>query len=186
VEFQVAKLLYLKEKVKLGIAEGNPFAFVTEAQIESNLLDGIRGSHRKKAKARYDLKKQLLLRLLQHGYSEGYIESLVIFLDWMLQLPKTLEYRLSDEIEEITGEEYMSYVTSWERRGIRKGKREGLRKGRLEEKKEVLIHQISTKFSITDPESNTIRTCEDLQKLDAALDAILFAETKEEVLKELR
>ena len=80
----------------------------------------------------------------------------------------------------------MPYVTSWERMGIEKGKEEGERIGRLDEKQEVLIRQMEKKFGLTADERDRIQSTKDLDKLDSALDVILSAATKEEVLAKLR
>ncbi|MEW5815258.1 MAG: hypothetical protein AB1798_07695 [Spirochaetota bacterium] len=50
----------------------------------------------------------------------------------------------------------------------------------------VLIRHISKKFGITDEEKSFIRSVTDTIKLDRALDEILFAESKETVLDEVR
>ena len=53
------------------------------------------------------------------------------------------------------------------------------------DKQEVLIRQISRKFGITDQERNVIKSVNDPAFLDRALDEILFAESKEVVLRAL-
>jgi hypothetical protein len=50
----------------------------------------------------------------------------------------------------------------------------------------VLVRLASKKFSLTDEEHALIEGCEDLDRLAAALDEIIFAETKEQVLAKLR
>lgn len=64
---------------------------------------------------------------------------------------------------------------------------EGLRKqGRQQAQREVLVRQMTKKFSITDEERQFIETVDDLDRLAAALDEILVAQTKEQVLALLR
>lgn len=46
-------------------------------------------------------------------------------------LPEDLEAQLNDEIEEFVEEQKMPYVTSWERRGERRGIEMGERTGRI-------------------------------------------------------
>ena len=55
-------------------------------------------------------------------------------------------------------------------------------KGKTEEKQQTLIRQLSKKFGITEYEKEFIEKCSDTEKLDNALDEILFAETKFKVL----
>ena len=75
----------------------------------------------------------------------------------------------------------MSYVTSWERRGERKG----IRKGRLEDKREVLIRLLSRKFQLDECDHERIHHCNKVTLLDAALDTVIDAEAKEEVLRHI-
>ena len=75
----------------------------------------------------------------------------------------------------------MPYVTSWERRGIKKGVEEG----KIIEKQEVLARQLSKKFGLGPEERELIAATDNPRKLNKALDAVLFAETKEEVLRAL-
>lgn len=69
--------------------------------------------------------------------------------------------------------------------GREEGRREGYGEGTLKEKQTVLLRQISKKFSLTEEEKVKIIACEDLTKLDEALDVILFAEHKQEVVKKV-
>ena len=69
--------------------------------------------------------------------------------------------------------------------GVTKGIAQGIEKGELIEKQNVLIKQISRKFGILDMERAAIKATENPEILDAALDIILFAETKAEVMENL-
>ena len=189
VDFQVAKLLYLTRATTSPEHRGNPFAFVTKAHMEVQ-----RRSGNAKEGLKYELKKELALHLYQAGFKPTYIRSLLLFLDWLLQLPRELEWKLMGEITDKTGGKSMPYVTSWERmgiekgieQGIEKGKKEGEQIGRLEEKQEVLMRQLERKFCLTSKERDRIRSTIDAEKLDSALDVILSANTKEEVLAKLQ
>ncbi len=64
----------------------------------------------------------------------------------------------------------------------RKGFDEGKLEGRGEEKKATLCRLISRKFQITNEDIEIIHKCENVTKLDEALEEILFADNKEEVL----
>ncbi|OHD26079.1 MAG: hypothetical protein A2086_14395 [Spirochaetes bacterium GWD1_27_9] len=59
---------------------------------------------------------------------------------------------------------------------------EGEIKGKIKEKRKTLIRLLSKKFGITEYEKEFIEQCSDTEKLDNALDEILFAETKFKVL----
>ena len=67
--------------------------------------------------------------MLQHFAT--YIEKLLKFIDWLLQLPKELEDELLQEIRKYEEENCMPYVTSFERIGIEKGFKQGTRNGLL-------------------------------------------------------
>jgi hypothetical protein len=57
---------------------------------------------------------------------------------------------------------------------------------RVEDRQDVLIRQLSRKFGITDPEHQLIEATDDTAALDAALDELVVAETKEAVLEKPR
>ena len=69
-----------------------------------------------------------------------------------------------------------------EKKGIEKGKEEG----ELLDKQNVLIKLITKKFGITDNEKELIKKTTDLEKLDIALEDILFIDNKDEILGKLR
>lgn len=71
-------------------------------------------------------------------------------------------------------------------KGIAEGKREGVREGTIREKQTVLLRLLSRKFELVPPDKELVTACENPEKLDAALDVILFAAEKDAVLKELR
>jgi len=66
-------------------------------------------------------------------------------------------------------------------------RKEGLAEGRLEGKLEgkhtILIRQLELKYTLSEDEKNQILSVTDFRKLDAAVDAFVFAEDKERVLK---
>ena len=66
------------------------------------------------------------------------------------------------------------------------GKAEGKAEGELQEKQNVLIRLLSKRFGMTEEETTTIRACTSPEDLDNALDAILFAESKKQVLRNVR
>jgi predicted transposase YdaD len=66
-----------------------------------------------------------------------------------------------------------------------KGREEGREEGRVIDKQDVLIRQLSRKFSLSDAERESIRGVEDPDRLDAALDELVVAETKQAVLEKL-
>ena len=127
---------------------------------------------------RYDLKRRIMQDIIPREFKHSGKQDIIRFVDWILKLPEEQEDRLTDELEQEFGGKRMPYVTSWERRGIKKGEQ----KGRIAEKQEVLARQLDRKFSLTEQEREFIFATADSQKLDRALDEIIVADTKEDVL----
>ena len=80
-----------------------------------------------------------------------------------------------------TEEDLMTYAEELLQEGVAKG----IRKGELQEKRNVLTRQLSRRFELTDAERDLIATCEDPDALDAALDEIVVATEKSQVLSKL-
>ena len=57
--------------------------------------------------------------------------------------------------------------------------------GRLQDKQQVLVRQLSRKFALTDADRRRIEETENTELLDAALDEVVTAESKEQVLGKL-
>ncbi|MCK4542307.1 MAG: Rpn family recombination-promoting nuclease/putative transposase, partial [Spirochaetales bacterium] len=60
-----------------------------------------------------------------------------------------------------------------------------IEKGEIIDKQNILIKQISRKFGVSDPEKIIIKETDSPEILDAALDIILFAKSKSEVISVL-
>jgi hypothetical protein len=72
----------------------------------------------------------------------------------------------------------MTYAQEMRREGFQEGRQQGS----LQQSREVLARLVDRKFGLTDAERERIMACEDRQAMEAALDIILEAETKEQVL----
>jgi len=79
-------------------------------------------------------------------------------------------------------ERAMTYAEAAEKRGIQKGKEEG----RIEGEHKTLIRLPDRKFGLSEGEKELVRSTGDLEKIEAALDEFVFAETKEQVLAHLK
>ena len=64
--------------------------------------------------------------------------------------------------------------------------KQGIEEGEIKDKQRILIRQLSKKFGLDDKEKELIKYIKDKDKLYKAIDAFVFAEKKEEVLKELK
>jgi predicted transposase YdaD len=63
---------------------------------------------------------------------------------------------------------------------------EGLARGALADRRGVLIRQLEKKFGISEDERTLIEHTDDLDRLASALDEILFAENKQQVLDKIK
>ena len=75
-------------------------------------------------------------------------------------------------------EELMTYAEKMRTEGQKIGRQEG----RVQEKQEVLVRQLSRKFAVTEADRWRIEETEDTELLDAALDEVVTAESKKQVL----
>ena len=73
---------------------------------------------------------------------------------------------------------YMTYAQEMRREGLQEGRQQGS----LQRSREVLARLVERKFGLTDAERERIMACEDQQAMEAALDLILEAESKEQIL----
>ena len=126
LQFPVAKLVdHMTDEAAL-LRNPNPFALVTAAHLFTRRT-------RQSPAARFDAKRRLVRLLYERDWTRQRILDFFSVLDWMMRLPKELEQRLWQDIENIEGERKVKYVTSVERlaieRGLQKGMEEGLEKG---------------------------------------------------------
>jgi hypothetical protein len=80
-------------------------------------------------------------------------------------------------------EAYMTIAEKLKKEGIEEGLEKGIEEGKIQEKQQVLIRLLSKKYSLTEQDKQHISSISDPDKLDLALDEIVVAETKEQVLK---
>jgi len=141
MKIPVVKILdyRLDEKKRTMLANSkNPMALVVRVQLKSF------EAKRADVNQRYEFKRDLIRECYKEGYTRKQIHFLLRFIDWIIQLPKDIEKKLSNEITKLEEEHKMKYVTSWERiakeegieigkeEGIEIGKEEGEKKGKLE------------------------------------------------------
>jgi hypothetical protein len=136
MHFPIVKLLDFRDR-RAALADcPNPFALVVETVLR--YIEGKGTLHRLA-----DAKKQLLTVLFEKKYTKKRIEALLKFIDWMLQLPETLDQHIADAIIETTGGKRMPYVTSWERRAAERAVIETARKMLKKRLDFSLIREIS-------------------------------------------
>lgn len=115
----------------------NPFALVVMAQIRAKAT--------KDAEARKAWKFRLIRLMYDRGYERKTILELFRVMDWMLQLPATLEAAFRQEIFTLEETKQMPYVTTVERAGIEKGYRQG--------EADLLLWLIENKFGADSAET---------------------------------
>ena len=69
---------------------------------------------------------------------------------------------------------------------IEESEQKGEIKGELKAQHKTLIRQLQKRFGLTPKEIEKIESVSSVEKLDTALDMILTAETKEQVLEKLK
>jgi len=135
-----------------ALAPANPFAVVVMAQLTALRF-------RRKA-ARLDPKVDLMRRLAGYGYARDDIDALVRLVDWMIALPEALEPDYMRALEALEQEHAMTYITTPERVGLRRGRAEGRVEGRIEGRvegqAELLLRQLARRFG-TIPDTTTAR-----------------------------
>jgi hypothetical protein len=125
LRFSTAKLIEYDQRWAELEQNNNPFAVVVMAHIKSRAT-------KKDANERLRWKLTLVKLLYQKGFRKEDILELFRFIDWVMALPEELEEQFGIEIEAFEEEQQMSYVTSIEKIGIKKGKEEGLKEGLAE------------------------------------------------------
>ena len=123
-DFPIVKLSDLRspdEWDKLE-ASANPFAKVVMAHLKTQ-------DTKRDSQARKQSKMALTKSLYHGGFTKQQILDIYWFMDWVMSLPKEIEEQFNTELQEFEKEEKMTYVTTIERRGIRKGMQKGVQKG---------------------------------------------------------
>jgi hypothetical protein len=80
----------------------------------------------------------------------------------------------------------MTMADILDKKGRKAGRIEGRIEGSIESRQQVLKRQLDRKFGLTEEEGQLVRSQADPEKLDAALDSVLFADSKGAVLEHLR
>ena len=104
-------------------------------------------------------------------------------------LDELMQARMDEDLYNGLREDEMTYAEELLQegfeKGVERGIERGIERGALAERRSVLTRLLSRRFSLTEDERYRIASCEDPDALDAALDEIIVAETKEVVLAKL-
>jgi hypothetical protein len=167
--FPIVKLLDYQTKWVELEASRNPFATVVMAHLSAHET---RHDIQRRAQAKWTLTR----RLYDLGYNRERIIDLFLFIDWLIQLPRELEDRFLELIQQFEEEQHMTYISSVERIGIRKGLEQGRQEGRQEGLLDGIALALDLKFGDeSQPVIAEIRQLGDLAIIQAIYDAIKTA-----------
>jgi hypothetical protein len=188
-QFGVVKLLDFADRESVLQASDNPFALVTRAHLAM-----LRTRH--DPDSRFQSKVRLIRELYERGMSRDDVLQLFRVLDWMMDLPSSLERLFKQQAEQIEREMHMPYVTSVERlakeeglaEGQAEGRLQGQAEGRLQGQANMLILALTRHFGAPLPEELTarIRAAKDPALLEQWLDLIYNSPTLQEYQQRMK
>lgn len=129
LRFPIVKLIDYEAQWAQLETSRNPFAVVVMAHLKTLATKG-------NNEDRYDWRLRLAKNLYNEGYKRQDIINLFRFIEWLMVLPPELEAKFDEAIKGYEEAKQMTYVTSIERRGIKKGLEEGIQQGRQEGRQE--------------------------------------------------
>lgn len=142
-EFTIIKLLDFAPRKQDLALETNPFAIVVWAHLESLQT-------REQPQQRLSAKLAITRALYGRGFSKDYILSLFAFIDWVLALPEPLELEYDHNIGQLEEEKQVTYITSIERIGMRRGWQQGWQEGQqdgeIKGERALLTRQLQHRF----------------------------------------
>jgi hypothetical protein len=132
-EFPMVKLSDYESQWSRLEASRNPFAVVVMAHLKT------KETHNQPTE-RKRWRYQLTTMLYDQGYGEQDILELHNFLDWLMNLPETLEQQFQDEIKAFEEARQMKYVTTLERMAEARAK--------LQEKQAIALNMLRDNLSL--------------------------------------
>lgn len=139
LQFPAAKLADDAADEDALLDSPNPFALVTAAHLYTRRT-------RQSPSARFDAKRRLVRLLYARNWTRQRILDFFSVLDWMMRLPRELEQRLWQDVENIEGERKVKYVTSVERLAIERGLEQEPENGRAQGSASILLHLLNRRF----------------------------------------
>lgn len=129
----------------------NPFAVVLMAQLRAN-------EQKSDNATRFAVKRDLVFRLYEKGFTKADIHELFRMIDWLITLPKELEEKLEQEVYEYEERQPMELLSRMELRAIQRGEQKGLEKGLVKGRQEglqegmgqLVTHQLTRLFGPLD------------------------------------
>jgi hypothetical protein len=178
IHFPIAKLNDYSSRLEQLLHEPNVFGLVTAAHL---LTQQTRG----RDVERYAAKWRLARMLYDRQWDKQRIVDLFNIIDWMMHLPEQMQSELLDNIEELERNRGMPYISSFERRGLERGRAQGLEEGRQEGRQNALAtllgFQLSKRFGALPPAVQARLSQASAAELQAWGEAVLDAPTLDDV-----
>jgi hypothetical protein len=116
--YPIVKLQDFTDEIERLNISRNPFATVIASHLRAQASAG-------NPNVRFGFKVDLVRSLYEKQWQADQVRKLFRFIDWVMDLPETLEIQFMDTVKKIETEKEMTYVTSIERIARREGKAEG-------------------------------------------------------------
>ncbi|WP_200881854.1 hypothetical protein [Nitrincola sp. A-D6] len=172
--FPMSKLIDFESNWKVLEQSDNVFALVVMAQIKAKRV--------KEGSTRKDAKISIIRLMFERDYSKQQIQELFNVIDWMIQIPSTLDEDFLNAIYAIEEDKKMPYINTAEKVGLEKGELIGIQKGRQETLRSTAKSLIEIKFGEL-PEWVTHRINEaNANQLDNWIKNILTTESLESLI----
>lgn len=159
-EFTAFKLLDYQQQWAVLEASSNPFAMVVMAHLKAQ-------ETQKQPQERKSWKFLLVRDLYEKGYNREQVLALFKFLDWILVLPAALDKIFWQDLKAYEAEKNMSYITSVEKIGFKRGVQEGKKEGREESQQEIVRSMIDEQIPLETIVRVTKLSIEQIQKIQA-------------------
>ncbi len=166
-KFGSIKLLKYQRRFKQLQASNNVFATVVMAHLKTQQT-------RSKPSERKQWKFNLIRQLYDQGLSEKDIRNLYKFIDWVMILPEGLENEFWEDFKKFEQERKMTYVTS--------GERIGEKRGQLKQAKSVVLRLLTKRLGEVSQQNRAAIESLPLEKLDALSEALLDFSSTDDLL----
>jgi hypothetical protein len=171
LRFPVVKLLDYADDPETLEAHPNLFGLIVLAHLQGMATQ-------KDAQERFTWKVRLVKGLLDRGYTAEDIRQLFKMIYWLLELPEELEQQFEQSIHDYERAKKVEYVTSMERRAMKRGREEGVREGLLEAIETGLQQRFGDAGMQLLP---AVRDITDVEKLRAIQQALWTATAVDEI-----
>ncbi len=175
--FRSIKLLDYLPRLEELKHDDNPFGLLIAAQLTAKLVrDG---------KTRADNLISFYRLAIHKQLERERIGQLVIFLEWMVALPESVNDYYDEQLETLQEEAAMTYISSFERKamekGVAQGLEQGLEQGVVQGSLSILLKQLSHRFGELDPTVLQKLHEASPEQLERWAENILDAQTLDEV-----